>query len=123
MSKVKKQIEEETGKEVKIPTSLVLAQGALETGWEKKCPKNNCFGLTDGKGNHREFSSVEEGTHIYFHNLLSHNAYEGLRLKIDSGIEDPLLLAKALGEYSENPKYVQNIRSIIRVNRLGQYDS
>lgn len=123
VEQVKEQISEETGEEVDIPTSLVLAQAALESGWGKRHPKGNLFGLTNGKGKTRKFHSVEEGTRQYILNLLSHDAYEGLRGKIESGIEDPILLAKALGDYSENPSYVRHIQSIIRVNRLGQYDS
>lgn len=123
VEQVKEQISEETGEEVEIPTSLVLAQAALESGWGKKHPKGNLFGLTNGKGRARKFHSVEEGTRQYIINLLSHNAYEGLRGKIEAGIQDPVMLAKALGEYSENPSYVRHIQSIIRVNRLGQYDS
>lgn len=118
--KVKKEMQEE-GKEVNIPTSLILAQGALEAGWEIECPGNNCFGLTPKK-KHVKFHSIEEGTKYYILTLLSHKAYRELRESLRMGIENPIELAKALEDYSENPQYVQHIQSIIRTNNLEKYD-
>ena len=130
-----------------IPESLALAQAAKESGWgTSRFSKqaNNLFGqwcFTQGcgivparrsKGMKHEiqkFDSVGDAIEAYVHNLNTHRAYSSLREKrysflkkgkSPSGSE----LAITLTEYSERGAiYGQEVASLIRYNKLEEYDS
>ena len=130
-----------------IPESLALAQAAKESGWgTSRFSKqaNNLFGqwcFTKGCGiiparrskgmTHeiQKFDSVGDAIEAYVKNLNTHRAYSSLREKrygllkkgkSPSGSE----LAITLTEYSERGAiYGQEVASLIRYNKLEEYDS
>lgn len=129
-----------------VPPSLALAQGANESAWGTSRfaqEGNNYFGQwcfqpgcglvpksrTAGKTHEvAKFSSAAESVKAYIDNLNRNSAYEKLRsLRAQhakkngsfSGIE----LAPGLLKYSERGQvYVHEIQSMIRFNKLEQYD-
>ena len=130
-----------------IPESLALAQAAKESGWgTSRFSKqaNNLFGqwcFTVGCGivparrskgmTHeiQKFDSVGDAIEAYIYNLNTHRAYSSLREKrygllkkgkSPSGSD----LAVTLTEYSERGAiYGQEVASLIRYNKLEEYDS
>lgn len=129
-----------------LPPSLVLAQAATESAWgTSRFAKtaNNLFGqwcFTKGCGivparriagaTHevQDFESVYDSVDSYFRNLNSHPAYGGVRerrlaaRKAGKGIRGAEL-ARGLIRYSERgEEYVEELRQIIRVNKLDAYD-
>ncbi len=129
-----------------IPPSLALAQAANESAWGTSrfaTKANNYFGQwcfkkgcglvpseRDKGTSHevRKFKSPEGSVRSYVRNINTHFAYEDLRaLRVDiannghhpSGAE----LAEGLSRYSERgDEYVEEIRSMIRINKLDKYD-
>jgi len=130
-----------------IPESLALAQAAKESGWGTSRfsrQANNLFGqwcFTKGCGivparrskgmTHeiQKFDSVGDAIEAYVHNLNTHRAYSTLREKRYSllkGGKSPSGsdLAVTLTEYSERGAiYGQEVASLIRYNKLEEYDS
>lgn len=125
-----------------IPVSLALAQAANESAWGTSrfaleannifgqwCYKEGC-GLVPNRRAHnashevRSFASIEDSVKAYFMNLNTHNRYEGFRdmryqMRNQRGELDPLVLAYALGGYSERgEKYVDEVQTIIQQNDL-----
>ena len=126
-----------------IPTSIVLAQAATESGWgTSRFAKeyNALFGqytYNEKKGvipyereigkKHliRHFSSLDKSVESYFKNINTHYAYEKFRNIRNSMHEDNLdikLLTKALDVYAEDKSYVDTINSIIDSNEFTQFD-
>lgn len=131
-----------------IPPSLAIAQAAEESGWgtsrfategnalfgqriyrqgnkgmiPHKRPKGKSFKV-------RAFAQLIDGVKAYVHNLNSHFAYEKFReqraeLRAKKREIDGYLLAGTLTRYSERGHaYVDSIRSIMRENALGLFDS
>jgi len=131
-----------------IPPSLAIAQAAEESGWgtsrfategnalfgqriyrrgdkgmiPHKRPKGKSFKV-------RAFAQLIDGVKAYVHNLNSHFAYEKFReqraeLRAKKRDIDGYLLAGTLTRYSERGHdYVDSIRSIMRENALGLFDS
>ena len=130
-----------------IPESLALAQAAKESGWgTSRFSKeaNNLFGqwcFTEGCGiiparrskgmTHeiQKFDSVGDAIEAYVHNLNTHRAYSMLREKRYSLLKEGKSpsgsdLAITLTEYSERGAiYGQEVASLIRYNKLEEYDS
>ena len=130
-----------------IPESLALAQAAKESGWgTSRFSKqaNNLFGqwcFTKGCGivparrskgmTHeiQKFDSVGDAIEAYVHNLNTHRAYSSLREKRYSLLKEGKSpsgseLAITLTEYSERGAiYGQEVASLIRYNKLEEYDS
>lgn len=129
-----------------IPPSLALAQAANESAWgtsrfaregnnfygqwcfEKGCgliPKRR-----DDKKTHEVavFKSPEESVEKYIHNLNSHRAYSALReirnkLNIANKLVTGIDLSAGLAKYSERgQEYISELQSMIRFNKLIQYD-
>ena len=128
------------------PLSLVLAQGAEESGWgtSRFAAQGNALfgqwtwggdgikpeGQREELGDHRiaAFETPLEAIMSYLLNLNSHNAYEELRTrraalrnsgKKVSGYE----LAKTLTRYSERgQEYVEALHALMRVNNLEATD-
>ena len=126
-----------------IPTSIVLAQAATESGWgTSRFAKeyNALFGqytYNEKKGvipyereigkKHliRHFSSLDKSVESYFKNINTHYAYEKFRSIRNAMHEDNLdikLLTKALDVYAEDKSYVDTINSIIDTNEFTQFD-
>ncbi|MCB1645171.1 MAG: glucosaminidase domain-containing protein [Pseudomonadales bacterium] len=128
-----------------VPASLVLAQAAKESGWGTSRfarEGNNFFGIwcfTQGCGlkparrdagrTHEVavFDTVEEGVRYYIRTINTHLAYDDLR-KIRSAARsnnEPFngdQLATGLLRYSERGlRYVNEIRSMIRSNKLSRF--
>jgi len=126
-----------------IPTSIVLAQAATESGWgTSRFAKeyNALFGqytYNEKKGvipykreigkKHliKHFSSLDKSVESYFKNINTHYAYEKFR-SIRNAIHeynlDIKLLTKALDVYAEDKSYVDTINSIIDTNEFTQFD-
>ena len=126
-----------------IPTSIVLAQAATESGWgTSRFAKeyNALFGqytYNEKKGvipyereigkKHliKHFSSLDKSVESYFKNINTHYAYEKFRSIRNSMHEDNLdikLLTNALDVYAEDKSYVDTINSIIDTNKFTQFD-
>ncbi len=125
-----------------LPPALVLAQGALESGWGtsryavegnnffgQKCFHEDCGIAPEGRGPGQKFELAYFDTpfdalNAYMFNLNTHDAYEQLR-SIRARMRksgEPLTgygLAEGLARYSENGQdYVGAVRNIIRSNNL-----
>ena len=126
-----------------IPTSIVLAQAATESGWgTSRFAKeyNALFGqytYNEKKGvipyereigkKHliRHFSSLDKSVESYFKNINTHYAYEkfrSIRNAMYEGNLDIKLLTQALDVYAEDKSYVDTINSIIDSNEFTQFD-
>jgi len=124
------------------PTSIVLAQAIIESGWgtsrffEKA---NNVFGVWSFKENEKrieasqkrgkkrvylkKYASVEQSIFDYFIMLSTKKAYAEFREKrLESN--DPMELVEYLGRYSELGKaYIDNLKNTIEKNGLMVYDT
>lgn len=129
-----------------IPPSLALTQAAIESGWgtSRFAQKGNALygqwtwgqsagmvpkGREAGKTHKiKTFRFLIEAVEGYAHNLNTHKAYRGFReerAKFSPGAQDinvmPLL--ETLLSYSERGQdYVDTLKQIIRLNRLGDFD-
>ena len=129
-----------------IPLSLELAQGAIESGWGTSRfaeAGNSLFGQwswasgitpeaqrTDTHGDHRvaAFQSTGLSAWSYALNLNTHDAYVDFRRKRAQLRERGQLLhgrdlVDTMTRYSERgPKYVTELKTMIRQNRLDSVD-
>lgn len=129
-----------------VPVSLVLAQGAEESGWGTSrfaAEGNALFGQwtwggkgikpkqqRSGMGDYRiaAFDKPLESVQAYMLNINSHNAYRNLRNRrgMTQAKNKPVTgwdLAETLLAYSERgAEYVESLHSIMRVNKLGDTD-
>lgn len=128
-----------------VPTSLVMAQAAEESGWGTSRftrEGNALFGqwTWDGKGieplrrddgkTHkiRAFDSLLDSVQAYANNLNTHRAYRKLRharatMRSTGDVVDGYTLAGYLTSYSERgPAYVATLRTIMSVNDLDRFD-
>jgi Bax protein len=129
-----------------VPASLVLAQGAYESNWGRSrfskhyhnffglwCFKKGCgvVPLKRDKNDTHEvakFSSLSKGLEYYLRSINRNSAYQTLR-KIRKNKRDNKLpitgiaLAEGLENYAEiGYEYVETVQSIIRYNKLSEYD-
>lgn len=129
-----------------IPPSLAIAQSITESGWGTSrfaqkgralygqrtwsrgggiIPKQRRSGETYEV---RAFRSLLESVESYMRNLNTHPAYASLRARraADRDIGRQLsghALAEGLDRYAETgEQYVREIQTLIRVNRLGDFD-
>lgn len=129
-----------------VPPSLALAQAANESAWGTSrfaVQGNNYFGQwcfskgcgivparRDEGATHEvaDFSSPAASVESYIRNLNRHNAYRELRdvrarLRQEEAPITGIALAAGLTKYSERgEEYIDELRSMIRFNKLGQYD-
>ena len=126
-----------------IPTSIVLAQAATESGWgTSRFAKeyNALFGqytYNEKKGvipyereigkKHliKHFSSLDKSVESYFKNINTHYAYEkfrSIRNAMHENNFDIKLLTNALDVYAEDKSYVDTINSVIDTNEFTQFD-
>jgi len=130
-----------------VPVALVLAQAANESAWGSSRfarDAKNLFGewtYKDGEGlipearaageNHavRIFPTLRASVQSYMNNINSGHAYEELRvmreeLRNNQRSLDALKLAGGLIRYSERgEEYVEEIKKMIRSNRLNMLDN
>lgn len=129
-----------------IPPSLVLAQAAQESGWGTSRlvhQGNAVFGQRTwaqgtgivpaqrAKGQTFEvetFQGLGQSVFAYLVNLDRCPAYKKLRdirarMRAKGVALDGWMLAGALGDYAEEPDYVQKIRALIRTNKLTDFDA
>jgi Bax protein len=122
------------------PTSIVLAQAAIETGWGTSRffrNANNVFGVwsynskeprvkasetRDGKAVYvKKYKSLIGAVDDYFITI-GRGPYSGFR-KSRASTSDVMELVKHLDTYSEiREKYVKRVRSVISYNKLRKYD-
>ena len=128
-----------------IPVSLVLAQAANESNWGRSRfarEANNYFGqhcmqlgcgLVPKKRAPNEQFEVERFANLlgsvkaYMHMLNTKSSFKSLRqiranLRAKGKTISGLALVQGLQHYSEHPKYIAIISSIIRHYDLGKYD-
>lgn len=131
-----------------IPTSLVLAQAATESGWGTSrfaSAGNALFGQwtwsdegitpteqrTESKGNYkiRAFDTPKQSVRAYLHNLNTGHAYTDLRkhrqhMRAQDKPLDGIDMAEGLLKYSERGQaYVDELRALIRYNKLQATDT
>ena len=124
------------------PTSIIIAQAIIESGWGtsnffKKA--NNVFGVWSFNVNDKrmaasekrgkktvylkKYGSVEESIADYFLTLSTKDAYKKFREK-RLETQDPFELIRYLGNYSElRDEYIENLKNTIQKNKLIAYDS
>ena len=129
-----------------VPTSLVLAQAAYESSWGRSrfakyyhnyfglwCFKKGCGVVPlrrDKKATHEvaRFASLSKGIAYYIRSINRNSAYETLRKirKHKRDTQQPITgmgLAEGLENYAEiGYDYVETVQSIIKYNKLEQYD-
>jgi Bax protein len=128
-----------------VPTSMALAQAALESGWGKSRfakEANNLFGHWTYSGvglmpqnralgkTHmiRVFASLQKSVNAYMLNLNTNDAYESFREKRYAArqLGRPFIgmeAAKTMVNYSElKGEYIQMVRDMIAQNNLAIYD-
>lgn len=117
-----------------IPTSVILAQACLETGFGKYVPGNNMFGIKGGKkkmivkiGNrfvrrtskYRPYSSINDSFSDYVKLIFEDERYQSAR-----GISNPKKYIYAIHNigYCSQNSYPKKIMKIINKYTLTQYD-
>ncbi len=123
-----------------IPTSLILAQGALESSWGSSRftrEGNSLFGMWTWKNKgiipsqreagktHRVkvYENVLDSVRSYQLTLNRLGPYDYLR-QLRLNTDDPLILAEGLTLYSaRGAAYVEDIKNVILSNDLQKYDS
>lgn len=129
-----------------IPSSIVLAQAANESGWgTSRFAKefNALFGeytydfnkgvvpLLREEGEKylvKSFDSIDKSVQSYFINLNSHYAYSDFRLvrkimREKNNFDNIKLLVHELDSYAADKNYVNTINSIIYINKLNRFDN
>lgn len=124
------------------PTSIILAQAALETGWGTSrffLEGNNIFGIwsynpkeprmrasqtREGKPIYvKRYGSLIEAVDDYFVTIARGGPYEEFR-KARIQTNDPLELIKHLNYYSEiGDEYISRLRALINRNEMTRFDS
>jgi len=129
-----------------VPPSLVLAQGAEESGWgtSRFAAEGNALfgqwtwggkGITPkeqraGMGDYKiaAFDTPLESVEAYLLNINTHDSYRGLRdkraeMRAQNATPTGWDLAETLTSYSERgPEYVKSLHAIMRVNKLQPAD-
>lgn len=125
-----------------IPSAMVIAQAAIESGWGTSLfaqEGNNLFGewcFTKGCGivptrraasaTHevRKFDSIEDSLNSYYKNINTNNAYRSLRdlrakIRNDESKFKATVLVEGLGKYcGRGPVYITEVRSLIHSSNL-----
>ncbi len=128
-----------------VPTSLALAQGAIESGWGKSrfvIEANNIFGHWTYTGNGlipanrdegkthmiRIFNSLQSSVNAYILNLNRNRAYrkfrvDRLKAREEKIIYNGLMASKTMINYSAlKQQYINILDSVIKRNNLLYYD-
>ncbi len=147
IQKLKKEYKVNNDKELLIalkphPQSIVLAQAAMESAWGTSRffnEANNVFGMWSVNKNEprisagekrngirtiwlKKFTNIEDSIKAYYKLMATGKAYREFR-EIRFNTDDPFKIVKKLNRYSElGEKYTQEIASVIKYNKLTQYD-
>jgi Bax protein len=123
-----------------VPTSIILAQGALESSWGSSRftrEGNSIFGMwtwktpgivpsrrEEGKTHKvKAYENVLEAVRAYHLTLNRVESYEEFR-QLRRNTDNPLILAEGLRFYSERGQdYVEDIKNVILSNDLQKYDN
>ena len=123
-----------------VPTSIILAQGALESSWGSSRfarEGNSVFGMwtwktpgivparrDEGKTHKvKAYDNILDSVRAYHLTLNRLDPYKQFR-QLRRQTDDPLILAEGLTLYSERgEEYVEEIKNIILANDLQKYDS
>ena len=119
------------------PTSFILGQASLESGWgSSKLARegNNLFAIRSTLKDkertvylgpnqfYKKYESMEDSVEDYIMTLSRHSSYSNLRKAINDG-EETMVLVKHLGNYFEVKNiYEQRLTQIITKNNLVKYD-
>ena len=129
-----------------IPSSIVLAQAANESGWGTSRfarEYNALFGeytydyskgvvpLSREEGKKylvKSFDSINKSVQSYFQNLNTHYAYADFRevrkvMRQQNNFSNIKLLVNELDSYAADKNYIKTINSIIDKNKLNQFDN
>jgi Bax protein len=130
-----------------VPTSIALAQAAIESGWGTSLlsrQRNNMYGQQGWADGFREmfgmaaaqrrsgmadYPTVATCVGSYIHNLNTHDAYADFRFRRKQMREraqplDPVDLAFGLGEYSTRGwAYIHDVLGIMEYNGLQRFDA
>lgn len=125
-----------------IPSAMVLAQAAVESGWGTSrfaeeahnlfghwCYKPGCGIVPSKRSTHakhevKKFNNVEESLTAYFNNINTHNAYRPWRQLRAQLRDQPAAftghaMVAELGKYSgRGSAYIHELRTVIRSNDL-----
>ena len=122
-----------------VPTSIILAQGAIESSWGSSRftrEGNSIFGMwtwknkgivplmrDEGKTHKvRIYDSVLDSVRAYHLTLNRLDTYEDFR-RFRKFTNDPLVMAEGLLSYSERgEEYVKEVKRVIMSNNLLEYD-
>jgi len=108
-----------------IPTSLAVAQAALETGYGESYSarkRKNHFGLRAG-GKYIVFSSSKESVEKYLETLSEKHYYKRMQTMLKKGETSPFKLLKALAPvYAEDGNYVSKVSALIESCDLRSFD-
>ena len=123
-----------------VPTSIILAQGALESSWGSSRftrEGNSIFGMwtwktagivpsrrEEGKTHKvKVYENVLEAVRAYHLTLNRVESYEEFR-QLRRNTDNPLILVEGLKFYSERGQdYVEDIKNVILSNGLQRYDN
>lgn len=123
-----------------VPTSIILAQGAIESSWGSSRftrEGNSIFGMwtwknkgivplrrDEGKTHKvKTYDSVLDSVRAYHLTLNRLDTYEEFR-QFRKFTDDPLIIANGLLPYSERgEEYVEEIKRVILSNNLQEYDA
>lgn len=130
-------IEELITKMVVPPTSFVLGQAALESGWGRSKlaeEGNNLFGMRSvtkdakiavkvGENEYyKRYETIQDSIEDYIETLARYSSYKHLRKGIRNG-ENSIQLIKHLANYSEVKNiYAKRLKIIIEKNNFRKYD-
>jgi len=123
------------------PTSIIIAQAIIESGWgtSKFFQKaNNVFGVWsfDSKGKRvsaskkrgkrtiylKKYQNIEESIYDYLLTLSKKDVYKEFQKK-RLETRDPYELANYLTQYSEEREiYTKRVKDMIKINKLARYD-
>ena len=128
-----------------IPPSLALTQAAVESAWGTSrfaLEGNALFGVrTFGRGpalipNERDgnasfavrrYNGLADSIRGYIHTLNTHRAYRELRrlrekMRAQGGTVDARMMLPSLGNYAEDPSYLELLSNVMRDGRLWEFD-
>ncbi len=119
-----------------VPVSLILAQGAIESGWGTSrffTEANNIFGIYSFKGNRclkarssnaclKVYDNLYSSVKDYIYNLNVGWAYRKFR-ELRARGADIFTLAESLELYSTKKKeYVELVKNVVKKNHLERFD-
>ncbi|MGL4653725.1 glucosaminidase domain-containing protein [Cetobacterium sp.] len=113
---------------IKYPTSLILSQAAIESGWGTSRvfrEKNNLFGMNAFKhtnATYKEYDSIKDSVKDFVLTLSRVSVYKSLRTSVHAG-KSPAEIAYGLKSYSElKNTYIKKVQTMLKHNNFEKYD-